>query len=234
VPVIDGVIKPLRRGGSTPEHVEHWFGAHCDGDNLVTVSAPILGSVTFHKRVAAALVGVLEDIEGAGMAHLIDRADYGGTYCCRMVRGGNQWSPHSWGIAIDLNVHHIVRGGVERRDSATNFQCTAAQIAPSLRTLAAFFNARGFSWGGHWKCYFDPMHFEATEITIQKLAAGGAAPPVLQRKPLLVQRADSNEACEMWLEKDRAVALVREVASLCGYEVVDHLKDLRKVILVQR
>ncbi|GAH63898.1 unnamed protein product, partial [marine sediment metagenome] len=63
MPIIDGVIKPLRRGGNTRNHVEYYFGRRCDGSNLTTASAPILGRVTFHRRVIEALVHVLADIE---------------------------------------------------------------------------------------------------------------------------------------------------------------------------
>jgi len=234
MPVVDDVIKPLKRGGSGTGYVEHYFGQHCDSDNLVTVVAPILGRVTFHKRVADALVAVLTEIDRAGMAQLIDRADYGGTYCCRAVRGSTAWSPHSWAIGIDLNVHHVFRDGREQRVAESNFHCRRDEIAPSVKTLATFFNAWGFSWGGHWNtAYIDPMHYEATELTIQKLA-GGAGPGIHQEKPYLVQRADSNVSCEVRMENGILIGPVRQIAAVCGYETVaDHLKDQHKAYVVE-
>ncbi len=225
-PIRDGVIKPLAR-----RRLPEYFGAACDRSKLVSVRVPILGKVAFHRRVAPALVAVMKVIEAAGLGHLIDRADFGGTYCCRRTRGSASYSPHSWGIAIDLNVHHLLIGGAEVRSSRWNFHCKPSEIAPSLRQLAPYFNAWGFSWGGHWNVkYLDPMHFEATELTVQKLADG----QVGEERPLLLQMADSDKACPMRMEGDRAVVEVRDLEKL-GFQVrAEHLKTHGKIYLVRK
>lgn len=233
MPISDGVIKPLRRGGNTRNHVEYYFGRRCDGSSLTTASAPILGRVTFHRRVIEALVNVLADIEAAGKAQLIDLVDYrraGGTYNCRRVghRARGAWSPHAWGIAIDLQPHELfINGQVVSHRSRINYRCKQSEVSPRLRELAPFFHAWGFSWGGHWNPrYLDPMHFEATELTVAKLEQ-----PRPER-PLLLQRADCDLACPMHRVGDRMAVWVRDLEGL-GIEVhAEHLERDKKVYVV--
>lgn len=174
MPVTNGIIKPLKRGGSKsdPAQVAYWFGSACNAAQLTSVTVPILDRVYVHRRVADAFRRVFASIEAAGLSELVDKADYGGTYVCRTVRGSTAKSPHSWGIAIDLNVHHLQVTGEDRRTQATNFRCGPGQVAESLSQLAPHFEAYGFSWGGRWSSYLDPMHFEATELTVRHLEGG--------------------------------------------------------------
>ncbi len=177
MPIRNALIKPLVRSSwrKGPGYVSHWFGKRCDAAGLTTVEVPRLRRVYVHKRVAEAFREVLLSIAAAGIDHLIDLSDYGGTYCCRKVRGGSAASPHSWGIAIDLNVHHFLASDDTEivKTGRTNFHCAAHEVAPSLEALAPFFNAWGFTWGGDWNTkYLDPMHFEATELTVKILEGG--------------------------------------------------------------
>jgi len=168
VPIKNGLIKPLPRS-----QVPHWFGQHCGGAKLVVKPVPILEKVYVHQRIADQLEAVLTAIADAGKSSLVDRSDYGGTYNCRQTRRGGSWSPHAWAIAIDLNVHHFADGsGGDEKRGRTNYRCKPADIAPSLHSLAPFFNAWGFAWGGDWSSFKDPMHYEATELTVKVLEGG--------------------------------------------------------------
>lgn len=162
-----GLPQPLPRA-----QVPTYFGTHCKTGNFRKVTVPILGAIYVHKRIAQGFVNVLEDIERAGKGSLIDRGNYGGTYNCRQVRSAGAWSPHAWAIGMDLNVNHHGKNGRDVKLAATNYLCKRDAIAPSLAELAPFFYRWGFSWGGIWTNTCDPMHFEATELTIQLLEGG--------------------------------------------------------------
>ena len=163
------VIKPLPRS-----QVPDWFGRPAQTSNLILQPVAILGRVYVHRRIAPAFAAVLKTIAERGDAALIDKGDYGGTYNNRTVRRSTARSPHAWAIAIDLNVHHFLGpDGDDEKKTRTNFHCSRSEIAPSLAELAPYFNAWGFSWGGHWnRAYIDPMHFEATELTVKLLESG--------------------------------------------------------------
>ena len=166
MPVENGIIHPIPNAD-----LESWWGPHGTG-NLTTVTCAVIGAVPFNQRVAAALVAVWQSIADAGLGHLVDMQDWaesGGTFNDRMIRGtDDMWSPHAYGCAIDLNTDHVgnlATGEEWIAASGTNFQCDPALLAPSLHTLAPYFHAWGFSWGGEWDSYKDPMHYEATELT---------------------------------------------------------------------
>lgn len=128
---------------------------------------PLLGNVYCHGMIAPALIGAMQDVVDLGLEDLVDREDFGGCYCYRNVRGSTAMSPHSWAVAVDLNVTHLMRGGREVSGGATNFHCKPGQVATSLKRLAYLFRRWGFSWGGDWSAeYLDPMHFEATDLTV--------------------------------------------------------------------
>lgn len=76
-----------------------------------------------------------------------------GTYNCRTVADTDQPSPHSYGIAIDLNTafsdywywqHH--KGSIVYRNRMPD-------------EIVSIFEKHGFIWGGKWY-HFDTMHFE--------------------------------------------------------------------------
>lgn len=214
MPIRNGVIKPLPRS-----QVPSWFGRHCDAANMSSASVPILGRAYVHNRIAEALRGVLAAVSDAGKANLIDRGDYGGTYNCRRVRGGSSYSPHAWAIAIDLNVHHFAGGhGGDEKRGRTNYRCAANEIAPSLTTLAHYFNAWGFSWGGHWSSFKDPMHYEATELTVRLMESGLSADEEMAlnnaRRPIGLPLVGST-AGHAWSKPAREWAITQKL--ITGY-----------------
>jgi len=116
---------------------------------IVTVDFPIVGETRCHRMVVPYIRAALGEIERAGLAFELDRADFqvaGGCYNPRFNRGadpGYSLSRHSWGIAVDFNPTTNPYGG-----------------EPTLPLeIVEAFKRWGFSWGGTWTVP-DGMHFE--------------------------------------------------------------------------
>jgi hypothetical protein len=79
----------------------------------------------------------------------------GGTFIWRTIAGTNRLSPHSWGIAIDLNPRHGAYwlGSNKRGSEVEKLRGNYPQ------EIVAIFEKHGFIWGGKWS-HFDLMHFE--------------------------------------------------------------------------
>lgn len=86
----------------------------------------------------------------------------GGTFMWRSIAGTNRLSPHSFGIAIDLNPNHA---------SYWHGQKNIAEFSrlnyPS--EIVSIFEKYGFIWGGKWY-HYDTMHFEFRPELIAKSA----------------------------------------------------------------
>jgi hypothetical protein len=116
--------------------------------NIRPRKVPILGWVRCHRLMLPQLARALRQIERAGLAGLIDVADFrraGGCYVSRTMLWdpSNPPSMHAWGLAIDINVAANPYGARPRQDP---------------RVVAAF-ERWGFRWGGRWATP-DGMHFE--------------------------------------------------------------------------
>jgi hypothetical protein len=98
-----------------------------------------------HRYFWSPFVNALIEICDAGNAPLIE--EYGGIFCIRKMRGGLEYSIHSWGLAVDLNV-------------STNQLGVAPQM--DMRIVQAFVN-NGLEWGGNWHRP-DGMHFQLATI----------------------------------------------------------------------
>jgi len=85
----------------------------------------------------------------------IKRAAYpiAGTYKCRTVADTGQPSPHSYGIAIDLNTAASDYWYWRPHDGAILYRNRMPQ------EIVTIFEKHGFIWGGKWY-HFDTMHFE--------------------------------------------------------------------------
>ena len=75
---------------------------------------------------------------------------YGGCFNYRKMRGGNSWSTHSWGIAIDLNP---AKNGLRTPYNEALFS------KPEYKDLHRIFEFNGFENLGKTKNY-DTMHFQ--------------------------------------------------------------------------
>ncbi len=86
----------------------------------------------------------------------------GGTFKWRNIAGTSRLSPHSFGIAIDLNPK---RSAYWRGHSQTTIaEFSRLNYPPEI---VAIFEKNGFIWGGKWY-HFDTMHFEFRPEIIAK------------------------------------------------------------------
>lgn len=85
----------------------------------------------------------------------IKRAAYpiAGTYNCRAVADTGAPSPHSYGIAIDLNSRSSDYWFWQPHDRPMVYRNRMPQ------DIVTIFENHGFIWGGKWS-HFDTMHFE--------------------------------------------------------------------------
>jgi len=112
-----------------------------------------INSLRCHKLVSGNLKNVFDDLlKEYGLANIqqlgIDL--YGGCFAFRKMRGGTDWSRHSWGIAIDLD---------PERNQLKESKATARFARPEYKPMIDIFYKHGFLSLGVEKDY-DWMHFE--------------------------------------------------------------------------
>lgn len=87
--------------------------------------------------------------------------DIGGTFNWRPILGTQRMSPHSFGIAIDINTRRSEYWKWDHRD---DWQIDSVEINLQWRNsvpleIVEIFERHGFIWGGKW-FHYDTMHFE--------------------------------------------------------------------------
>lgn len=102
---------------------------------------------TCHRLVAPKFQLAFKNIIDRNIENKIKT--FGGCLNKRLMRGGTNWSMHSWGIAIDLNAQWNQFG-------QKNFEMT--------EDLAKCFEDVGFVWGGRWVGNYDAMHFQYATV----------------------------------------------------------------------
>lgn len=134
------------------------------GTYLVTIKLPYpmflawdrsvrITKMRCHKLVADKFIAVFNDLlasYGNEEIHLLGIDLYGGCFNFRKMRGGTDWSRHSWGIAIDLDPE---RNGLKTPYSKSNF------AKPEYAPLHAIFETHGFENLGKVAGY-DAMHWQ--------------------------------------------------------------------------
>lgn len=108
-----------------------------------------------HKLVADDFLKVFNDIlEHYGYDQIVKLGIdlFGGCFNFRAMRGGSDYSRHSWGIAIDLD---------PERNQLTETSKTARFARPEYKPMIDIFYKHGFLSLGVEKNY-DWMHFEAS------------------------------------------------------------------------
>jgi hypothetical protein len=109
-----------------------------------------------HRLIANNLLNVFNDLlKHYGLAEIqrlgVDL--FGGCFNYRKMRGGNAWSKHAWGIAIDLD---------PSRNTLRETSKTARFARPEYKPMIDIFYKHGFISLGVEK-NFDWMHFEIKE-----------------------------------------------------------------------
>lgn len=105
---------------------------------------PLLGEVTCHRTVLAALADALARLEEAGRGDVIDLDGYQGCWNPRTIAGSAEVSRHAWGVAIDVNWDENPQGLTSVQDPV----------------LVDALQRAGMTWGGTWLLP-DAAHFEA-------------------------------------------------------------------------
>jgi hypothetical protein len=110
-----------------------------------------VNSVDQQLRAVSAEIDALPDT--------IKRAAYpiAGTYNCRAVADTGAPSPHSYGIAIDLNTRYSDYWFWRPHDGLHDLPIAYRNRMP--QEIVTIFEKHGFIWGGKWY-HFDTMHFE--------------------------------------------------------------------------
>ena len=141
------------------------YGQPGDTKNFTTINLPypmriawdtkvVVNKLTCHKLIADKLVLVFKEIlDTYGLAKIqslgIDL--FGGCYNFRKMRGGNEWSIHSWAAAIDLDP---ARNGLKQTSKTAQF------AKPEYKPMIDIFYKHGFYSLGVEKNY-DWMHFQS-------------------------------------------------------------------------
>jgi len=80
-----------------------------------------------------------------------------GTFNWRVISGSNRLSPHSFGIAIDLNTKYSNYWQWDCKCTSENTDLSYKNQIP--QGIVDIFEKHGFIWGGKWY-HYDTMHFE--------------------------------------------------------------------------
>lgn len=169
--MLSQIYKPGKpTSGAAPDHdpgrirVEAFFNAVYGATagqvqaNLVPVNfAGVRVSFNSKNGAAAALARVGEKLsqllaKDPGLRSYL--FPLGGCYNRRQIAGTDRFSPHSWGIAIDLHKGKYWRWGKNLGPT----EVLALQTGYPWEIVGAF-EEQGFIWGGKWY-HYDTMHFE--------------------------------------------------------------------------
>ena len=115
-----------------------------------------VSSIRCHKLIADKLINVFNDIlneYGFSKIQELGINIFGGCFNYRKMRGGNDWSKHSWGIAIDL---------YPERNKLKETKRTARFAKDEYKPMIDIFYKHGFISLGVEKDY-DWMHFEISQ-----------------------------------------------------------------------
>lgn len=103
-----------------------------------------------HRKLVPVFTEVYREIHAAGVWSAV--RVYAGCYEPRLIRGGDMWSMHTFGAAVD---HDPVRNPLK----APPEECFFGNTEEGQRVVAIF-RSHGFLWGGDFKGRKDCMHFQ--------------------------------------------------------------------------
>lgn len=127
--------------------------------SLVTVHEPALSEAVFRvtdkRNVACQLAAVLKTLASARQDYSAVFSMSGGGYNWRTISQTGRLSPHSFGIAVDVNPklgQYWKWTGAPQGDVGPYNNRVPSEVVMA-------FERYGFIWGGKWH-HFDGMHFE--------------------------------------------------------------------------
>lgn len=150
---------------TTPEMMARYGRPDQAGTYLVSVLMPfqlrlawdtatVVRSIRCHEKEAKRVRAIFEQIlrsYGPQVVKDLGIDLFGGCFNYRQMRGGDDWSKHSWGTAIDLD---------PARNKLHETKATARFARPEYAPMLDAFEAHGWASLGRAK-NFDWMHFEA-------------------------------------------------------------------------
>ena len=116
----------------------------------------VVDKMRCHKLVSENFKNVFQELlDHYGHEELVELGIdlFGGCFAFRKMRGGNDWSRHSWGVAIDLD---------PARNTLKEGKKTARFARPEYEPMMEILYNNGFVNLGKEKNY-DFMHFEIKE-----------------------------------------------------------------------
>ena len=153
----------------TTEEAKDIYGEpNQEGSYLVTIKLPYPMKLAWdldvtvtrmrcHELVSDEFLAIFNDIlEEYGIEEIEELGIdiFGGCFNYRKMRGGPDWSRHSWGIAIDLDPE---RNGLRKKWKNCQFS------KPEYKPMIDIFYKHGFQSLGVEKDY-DGMHFQANKL----------------------------------------------------------------------
>ncbi len=143
------------------------------------------GEMIVHKDVAKDVLAIFRELYNIKYPirkmYLVSRygasdfksieADNTSAFNCRLVTGGNKWSNHAYGKAIDLNPlenpYISSNGKIEHKASLKYRIRKRLNNKPQYKALllqgdlaVRAFKKRGWRWGGDWHSIKDYQHFD--------------------------------------------------------------------------
>lgn len=153
---------------TTAQAIKDFGKPNQQGSYLVTINLPYpmrlawdkktkVKTMRCHELVASNFVAVFKDLldhYGYEKIQELGIDLFGGCFAFRAMRGGSDYSRHSWGIAIDLD---------PQRNTLHETKRTARFARPEYKPMIDIFYKHGFLSLGVEKNY-DWMHFEIKPI----------------------------------------------------------------------
>lgn len=125
---------------------------------LTKIRSPVSPIVKVHKGVATNIKAAFAELESRGLLSMIGH--WCGSFRQRVQR--KTLTAHAFGLAFDLNC----TSEDERR----------VQDDPHWPEVIKIFQDHGFAWGGGWRNFADPMHFQASRLGSGSFSVTAAAP----------------------------------------------------------
>lgn len=134
--------------------VSHEF----ERDYIVRVACPLpmlyagakVTRVACHSRVMSWVASAFDELAQADLWPYVQR--YGGGFAPRLIRGGADYSMHTFGLAFDFDPDSNPLGA---RPDETRLGSTEGG-----RRVVDIFTRWGFMWGGHFDGRKDCQHFQ--------------------------------------------------------------------------